>query len=38
MNVEVIIEVSIPPIEKNIDSLKSAASRLTNNAKSITVE
>lgn len=38
MNVEVIIEVSIPPIEKNLDSLKSAASRLTNNAKSITVE
>jgi hypothetical protein len=30
MNVVVIIEVSIPPIKKNLDSLKSAASRLTN--------
>jgi hypothetical protein len=38
MNVEVTIEVSIPPIEKNLDSLKSAASRLTNNVKTITVE
>jgi hypothetical protein len=38
MNVAVIIEVSIPPIEKNLDSLKSAAFRLTNNVKTITVE
>jgi membrane protease subunit (stomatin/prohibitin family) len=38
MNVLVIIEVSIPPVEKNLDSLKSAASRLTNNAKSIVVQ
>jgi hypothetical protein len=37
MNVEVIIEVSIPPSEKNLDNLKSAAVRLTNNIKSITV-
>jgi hypothetical protein len=38
MNVEVIIVVSTPPIEKNLDSLKSAASRLTNNIKSIVVQ
>ena len=37
MNVEVIIEVSIPPEKKNFDSLKRAASRLTNNQKSIAV-
>ncbi len=38
MNVEVIIEVSTPPIKKNLDNLKSAASKLTNNIKSITVQ
>jgi hypothetical protein len=37
MNVEVTIVVSTPPIKKNLDGLKSAASRLTNNKKSITV-
>jgi hypothetical protein len=37
MNVVVIIEVSIPPNEKNLDGLKSAASRLTNNINSIMV-
>jgi murein L,D-transpeptidase YafK len=38
MNVEVTIVVSIPPIEKNLDNLKSAASKLTNNINSITVQ
>jgi nicotinic acid mononucleotide adenylyltransferase len=38
VNVEVIIEVSIPPEEKNLDSLRMAASRLTNNQKSIKVQ
>jgi hypothetical protein len=37
MNVEVIIEVFIPPEKEDLDSLKRAASRLTNNQKSITV-
>jgi hypothetical protein len=37
MNVEVTIVVSTPPIDKNLNGLKSAASRLTNNKKSITV-
>ena len=37
MNVEVTIVVSTPPVEKNIDSLRAAASKLTNNQKSITV-
>jgi hypothetical protein len=37
MNVEVIIEVSIPPEEEGLDSLRMAASTLTNNSKSITV-
>ena len=37
MNVEVIIEVSIPPEEKDFDNLRRAASKLTNNQKSITV-
>jgi hypothetical protein len=37
MNVEVTIVVSAPPIKKNLDGLKSAAARLTNNKKSITV-
>jgi hypothetical protein len=35
MNVEVTIVVLTPPIEKNLDNLKSAASKLTNNIKSI---
>jgi murein L,D-transpeptidase YafK len=38
MNVEVTIEVSTPPIEKNLDNLKTAASKLTNNINSITVQ
>ncbi len=38
MNVEVIIEVDIPPEEKDFDSLRMAASKLTNNPKSITVQ
>lgn len=37
MNVEVTIVVSTPPIEKDIDSLRTGASQLTNNQKSITV-
>lgn len=37
MNAEVIIEVSIPPEEKDFESLRSAASRLTKDQKSITV-
>ena len=37
MNVEVIIVVSTPPVEKDFDSLRAAASKLTNNQKSITV-
>lgn len=38
MNVQVIIVISTPPLEKDIDSLKAAASKLTNDRKSITVE
>jgi len=38
MNVEVIIEVSISPQKKDFDSLRMAASRLTDNPKSITVQ
>jgi hypothetical protein len=38
MNVEVVIEVDIPPQEKDIDGLRRAASKLTNNPKSITVQ
>jgi hypothetical protein len=38
MNVEVKIVVSTPPTEQNLDGLKSAASRLTNNVRSITVK
>ncbi|MBW4540719.1 MAG: hypothetical protein KME43_16445 [Myxacorys chilensis ATA2-1-KO14] len=38
MNVKVIIEVSIPPEEKDFDSLRMAAFRLTNNPRSITVQ
>lgn len=38
MNVEVIIEVDIPPEKKDFDSLRNAASKLTNNPKSITVQ
>ncbi len=37
MNVQVIIVVSIPPTENDVDSLRAAASKLTNNQKSITV-
>ena len=35
MNVQVTIEVSTPPIASNLDNLRSAASKLTNNIKSI---
>ena len=38
MNIEVIIEVDTPPEKKDLDSLRNAASRLTNNPKSITVQ
>ncbi|WP_416668151.1 hypothetical protein [Egbenema bharatensis] len=38
MNVKVIIEVDIPPEEKDLDSLRMAASTLTNHPKSITVQ
>ena len=38
MNVEVVIEVDIPPEEKDLDGLRRAASTLTNNPKSITVQ
>ncbi len=37
MNVEVIIKVDIPPKEKDFASLRTAASKLTNNPKSIAV-
>jgi hypothetical protein len=37
MNVRVIIEVSTPPTASNLDKLRSAASELTNNTKSIVV-
>jgi hypothetical protein len=37
MNVRVTIEVSIPPTASNLDKLRSAASELTNNRKSIVV-
>jgi hypothetical protein len=37
MNVRVTIEVSTPPTASNLDKLKSAASELTNNLKSIVV-
>jgi len=37
MNVQVIIVVSIPPTEDDVDSLRAAASKLTNNQKSIAV-
>jgi hypothetical protein len=35
MNVRVTIEVSTPPTASNLDNLRSAASELTNNLKSI---
>lgn len=38
MNVEGIIEVDIPPKEKDFNSLRMVASKLTNNPKSITVQ
>ena len=38
MNVEVIIEVSISPKKNIFDALRRAASSLTNNQKSITVQ
>jgi hypothetical protein len=38
MNVEVVIEVDVPPEEKDFDGLRRAASKLTNNPKSITVQ
>jgi len=38
MKVEVVIEVDIPPEEKDFDGLRRAASKLTNNPKSITVQ
>jgi hypothetical protein len=37
MNVRVTIEVSTPPTASNLDKLRSAASELTNNLKSIIV-
>lgn len=37
MNVRVTIEVSTPPTSSNTDKLRSAASELTNNLKSIVV-
>jgi hypothetical protein len=37
MNVEVMIEVSIPPKENDLDNLRRAASALTNTPGSITV-
>jgi hypothetical protein len=37
MNVRVTIEVSTPPTASNLDNLRSAASELTNNLKSIVV-
>jgi hypothetical protein len=37
MNVRVKIEVSTPPTASNLDNLRSAASELTNNIKSIVV-
>jgi hypothetical protein len=37
MNVRVTIEVSTPPTASNLDKLRSAASELTNNIKSIIV-
>jgi hypothetical protein len=37
MNVRVIIEVSTPPTASNMAKLRSAASKLTNNLKSIMV-
>ena len=37
MNVRVTIEVSTPPTASNLDKLRSAASELTNNLKSIVV-
>jgi hypothetical protein len=37
MNVRVSIEVSMPPTASNLDKLRSAASELTNNLKSVNV-
>ncbi|AFY92681.1 hypothetical protein Cha6605_1521 [Chamaesiphon minutus PCC 6605] len=37
MNVRVTIEVSTPPTARNLDNLRSAASELTNNLKSIDI-
>ena len=37
MNVRVTIQVSTPPTASNLDKLRSAASELTNNLKSIVV-
>lgn len=37
MNVRVTIEVSTPPTASNLDKLRSAASELTNNLKSVNV-
>jgi hypothetical protein len=37
MKVQVIIEISTPPTASNLDNLRSAASELTNNLKSIIV-
>jgi hypothetical protein len=37
MNVRVTIEVSTPPNASNLDNLRSAASELTNNLKSVIV-
>lgn len=37
MNVRVIIQVSTPPTASNLDNLRSAASELSNNLKSVIV-
>ena len=37
MNVRVTIKVSTPPTASNLDNLRSAASKLTNNLKSVAV-
>ena len=38
MKVKVVIEVSVPPTDDNLESLRSAASELTTNPNSIQVE
>jgi hypothetical protein len=38
MNVEVVVSTSVPPTEKDLDNFRSAASELTTQPDSITVE